>query len=224
MEPPVVKAFIFDMDGVLCDSETLMAAAACRMFKERYNITVTAHDFEPFVGTGEDRYLGGVAAKIGVKLTMPADKEEAYRIYGEIARDEIEAIKGVIEFLKSSHTKGFRLAVATSADPIKMEINLEAIGADESLFSAQVTGDQIEHKKPAPDIFLRAARLLGFTPAECIVFEDAVNGVQAAKAAGMRCVGITSSFPAEVLMANGADWTAPDFHSLPPEFVKVAAL
>lgn len=220
----MVKAFIFDMDGVLCDSETLMAAAACRMFKERYNVTVTAHDFEPFVGTGEDRYLGGVAAKIGVKLTMPADKEEAYRIYGEIARDEIQAINGVIGFLKSAHSKGFRLAVATSADPIKMEINLEAIGADQSLFSAQVTGNLIEHKKPAPDIFLMAARLLGLVPSECVVFEDAVNGVQAAKAAGMRCVGVTSSFPAEVLKATGADWTAPDFCSLPPEFVKVAAL
>lgn len=220
----MVKAFIFDMDGVLCDSETLMATAACRMFKERYNVKVTAHDFEPFVGTGEDRYLGGVAAKIGVSLTMPADKEEAYRIYGEIARDEIEPIKGVIGFLKSSHAKGIRLAVATSADPIKMEINLEAIGADESLFSAQVTGNQIENKKPAPDIFLRAAKLLGFTPAECVVFEDAVNGVQAAKAAGMRCVGITSSFPAEVLKATGADWTAPDFHSLPAEFIKTVAL
>ena len=220
----MVKAFIFDMDGVLCDSETLMAAAACRMFKERYNVTVTAHDFEPFVGTGEDRYLGGVADKIGVKLTMPADKEEAYRIYGEIARDEIQAINGVIGFLKSAHAKGFRLAVATSADPIKMEINLEAIGADQSLFSAQVTGDLIEHKKPAPDIFLMAAKLLGLSPSECVVFEDAVNGVKAAKSAGMRCVGITSSFPAEVLKANGADWTAADFKSLPPEFIKAAAL
>ncbi len=220
----MVRAFIFDMDGVLCDSETLMAAAACRMFKERYDVTVTAHDFEPFVGTGEDRYLGGVADKIGIKLTLPADKEEAYRIYGEIARDEIQAINGVIDFLKSSHVRGLRLAVATSADPIKMEINLEAIGADESLFSARVTGDQIEHKKPAPDIFLRAAQMLRVTPDECIVFEDAVNGVQAAKAAGMRCVGITSSFSAEVLLANGADWTAPDFNLLPPEFIKIASL
>ncbi len=220
----MVKAYIFDMDGVLCDSETLMASAACRMFKECYDVTVTAHDFEPFVGTGEDRYLGGVANKIGVKLTMPADKEEAYRIYGEIARNEIQAINGVIDFLKSSHVRGLRLAVATSADPIKMEINLAAIGADESLFSARVTGDQIAHKKPSPDIFLKAAQLLGFSPDECIVFEDAVNGVQAAKAAGMRCVGITSSFSAEALLANGADWTAPDFNLLPAEFRKIAAL
>lgn len=216
----MIKAYIFDMDGVLCDSEALMATAACRMFKELYDVVVTAEDFEPFVGTGEDRYLGGVAAKVGVSLTMPADKEEAYRLYGEIAREEIEAISGVVEFLKTSHAKGLRLAIATSADPIKMKINLAAIGVEEALFSARVTGDLIEHKKPAPDIFLKVAEQLGCTPDECIVFEDAVNGVQAARAAGMRCVGITSSFPAELLAANGADWTAADFTFLPDEFMK----
>jgi beta-phosphoglucomutase len=210
----VVKAFIFDMDGVLCDSEEIMAAAGCRMFKERHGVTVFPADFVPFVGTGEDRYLGGVATKYGVSLNMPSDKEEAYRLYGEIAQNELKPIPGVIRFLHAASEKGLRLAVATSADLVKVEINLAAIGVPDSLFAARVTGSQIENKKPAPDIFLKAAQLLGFAPDECIVFEDAVNGVQAAKAAGMRCVGITSSFPAEVLMANGANWTAPDFNSL----------
>jgi beta-phosphoglucomutase len=211
----VVKAYIFDMDGVLCDSEELMAAAACRMFKERHGVEVTAADFQPFVGTGEDRYLGGVAKKAGVSLTMPADKEEAYRLYGKIACTELRPIAGAVDFLKASFAKGIRLAVATSADHIKMEINLQALGAKEELFAAQVTGSQIEHKKPAPDIFLKAAELLGCHPDECIVFEDAVSGVQAAKAAGMRCVGITTSFTAELLTSHGADWTAPDFTALP---------
>jgi len=210
------KAFIFDMDGVLCDSEEIMAAAACRMFKERHGVTVTAADFAPFVGTGEDRYLGGVAAKYGVYLTMPSDKEEAYRLYGEIARHELKPIAGAVDFLKASFAGGIRLAVATSADAVKVEINLAAIGVPEHLFSAQVTGSQVEHKKPAPDIFLKAAEQLGCAPDECIVFEDAVSGVQAAKAAGALCCGITSSFPAEVLIATGADWVAPDFSALTP--------
>ncbi len=212
------------MDGVLCDSEALMAAAACRMFKERHNADVLPEDFEPFVGTGEDRYLGGVAAKIGVKLTMPSDKEEAYRIYGEIARDEIKAIHGAVEFVKTANLNGIRLAVATSADPIKMEINLTAIGVEKEQFAARVTGDQIVNKKPAPDIFLKAAERLGCSPGECIVFEDAVNGVQAAKAAGMRCVGITSSFSPELLMSHGAKWTAADFTALPDEVYKAIGL
>ncbi len=217
----MVKACIFDMDGVLCDSEAVIAAAACRMFKECYNMTVTAKDFEPFIGTGEERYLCGVAAQVGVSLSMPADKEETYRLYAEIARDELQPVQGVVDFLRALAGKGVCLALATSADEFKMGINLSAIGVEKDLFAARVTGCQVAHKKPAPDIFLKAAEDLGCTPDECIVFEDAVNGVQAAKAAGMRCVGITSSFPAELLAKNGADWTATDFTVLPNEFLEI---
>lgn len=211
----MVKAYIFDMDGVLCDSEAVIAAAACRMFKERYGVAVTAKDFEPFVGTGEDRYLNGVAQNVGISLTMPDDKAETYRLYAEIARGKLQPIRGVVEFLCAAHEKGILLAVATSADEFKMNVNLAAIGVEKTLFAACVTGEQIENKKPAADIFLKAAERLGCTPDECVVFEDAVKGVQAAKAAGMRCVGITSSFSAELLAENGADWTAPDFTALP---------
>lgn len=206
------------MDGVLCDSEEIMALAGCRMFRERHSVTVSPEDFAPFVGTGEDHYLGSVAAQYGVQLNMPSDKEEAYRLYGEIARHELKAIPGVIDFLKSAAARGLRLAVATSADRVKVEINLAAVGIPPSIFSATVTGSQIRHKKPAPDIFLKAAERLGCSPAESIVFEDAVSGVQAAKAAGALCCGITTSFPAERLAGLGADWTAPDFTAL-PEFL-----
>ena len=68
----MVKACIFDMDGVLCDSESVIAVAACRLFQDR-GVTVTPKDFEPFIGTGEERYLLGVAEKFGVVLTMPDD-------------------------------------------------------------------------------------------------------------------------------------------------------
>lgn len=211
----MAKAYIFDMDGVLCDSEAVIAVAACRMFKDRYDVCVTADDFRPFIGTGEERYLCGVAAQHGVTLTMPDDKNELYRLYAEIAPGELQPIKGVVGFLRSAHAAGIRLALATSADEIKMDVNLAAIGVEKELFAAHVTGEQIKHKKPAPDVFLKAAELLGCAPEDCIVFEDAVNGVQAAKAAGMRCVGITSSFPAGLLLSSGADWTSPDFNSLP---------
>lgn len=212
----MVKAFIFDMDGVLCDSESVIAAAACRLFKERFNVTVTPKDFEPFIGTGEERYLLGVAERFGVFMTLPDDKNELYRMYAEVARGELKPIAGVVNFLRASAAEGIRLAVATSADEFKMDVNLAAIGVEKELFAARVTGCQVKHKKPAPDIFLKAAELVGCTPDECIVFEDAVNGVQAAKAAGMRCIGITSSFSAELLTENGADWTTPDF-TAPPE-------
>lgn len=211
----MAKAYIFDMDGVLCDSEAVLASAACRMFKELHGVTVNVEDFKPFIGTGEERYLCGVAEQYGVTLTMPDDKNELYRLFAQIAPGELQPIKGVVEFLHASAARGIRLAVATSADEIKMDVNLAAIGVEKELFAARVTGCQVKHKKPAPDIFLKAADLIGCSPDECIVFEDAVSGVQAAKAAGMRCVGITSSFSAELLAGNGADWTAADFTALP---------
>jgi cytidine deaminase len=210
----VADAFIFDMDGVLCDSEAVLASAACRMFKDLYGVSVTAEDFRPFIGTGEERYLCGVAEQNGVTLKMPDSKNELYRLYAEIAPAELQPIKGVVEFLRAAAAKGIRLAVATSADEIKMDVNLAAIGVEKELFAARITGCQVEHKKPAPDIFLKAVEQLGCAPEQCIVFEDAVNGAQAARAAGIFCVGITSSFSAETLSAAGADRTAPDFTAL----------
>ena len=85
---------------------------------------------------------------------------------------------------------------------------------DENLFDALVNGLDIEHKKPAPDIFLLAAKRLGLDPTECVVFEDAINGVQAAKAAGAQCIGITSSFTGLELKKVGADSTFAGFENM----------
>ncbi len=207
----VPRAFIFDMDGVLCDSEPFIAEAAVRMFKEVYGTEVTPADFAPFVGTGEERYLCGVAEKYGITLTMPRDKETTYRLYAECVQGRLQPVKGVTEFIAAASRAGMKLAVATSADRFKMKVNLDAIGLAEADFDARVTGDEIQHKKPAPDLFLKAAERLGTPPSECVVFEDAVNGVQAAKAAGAYCVGVTTFFSPDVLEQAGADETIPYF-------------
>ena len=215
----MTKGYIFDMDGVLCDSEEFIAAAAIRMFWERYQTEVTVEDFEPFVGAGEDRYLGGVAEKYGISLSLESDKAETYRLYGECVKGKLQALPGVKDFIERAKAAGIRTAVATSADDVKMKTNLYEIGLDAKHFDALVNGLEVEHKKPAPDIFLEAARRLGIDPAECIVFEDAVNGVQAAKAAGARCVGITSSFAADVLLEAGADTILPGFEEIKSEML-----
>jgi beta-phosphoglucomutase len=206
-----IRAYLFDMDGTLCDSEDLIAEAACRMFRETYGVEPVPSDFAPFVGTGEDRYLGGVAKQYGVNISLPRDKDVTYRLYADMAREHLRPIPGAIEFVRAASRDGLLLAVATSADPFKLGINLDGIRLEASLFQALITGDDIQHKKPAPDIFLKAAERLGVDPAECRVFEDAVTGVQAAKAAGMHCIGITSFFDAATLLAAGADETWPDF-------------
>jgi HAD superfamily hydrolase (TIGR01509 family) len=93
--------------------------------------------------------------------------------------------------------------VASSADRIKIVANLRKIGLPPESWDAIVTGDEGLKTKPSPDIFLAAARLVGLAPEECVVVEDAPNGVQAAKAAGMRCVAVAQTFPPERLA--GAD-------------------
>lgn len=214
----MIKGYIFDMDGVLCDSEEFIAAAAKRMFFELYNTAVVVEDFEPFVGTGEDRYIGGVAEKYGVEIDIESAKAETYRLYGECVQGRLQALPGVKDFVEGAKQAGIRVAVATSADEVKLKINLDEIGLDASLFDALVNGLEIKSKKPAPDIFLEAARRLELPAESCIVFEDALNGVQAAKAAGAVCVGITSSFSKQALLDAGADRVVSGFLGLQSTF------
>lgn len=196
--PERIRAVIFDMDGVLVDSEALINAAAVTMFREK-GLIVQPGDFLPFVGAGEDRYIGGVAEAYGFPLDVPSAKKRTYEIYLDLLPARLEVFPGVHALVRECRQAELLLAVASSADLIKVRANLETIGFPIVFWDAVVTGEDVVHKKPAPDIFLFAAAKLGVKPAECVVVEDAVHGVQAAKAAGMRCVAVTTSFPADSL-------------------------
>ncbi len=209
---------IFDMDGVLCDSEALTAEAGCRMFAETYNIRVDPREFEPFVGTGEDRYISGVADKHGIKLTMPRDKERMYAIYSEIACGKLSPLCGVHDFIAECRHRHLKLAVASSADRVKVDINLREISLPAETFNAVLSGSNATHKKPHPEVFLKASKCLGLDPAYCLVVEDAPSGVKAAKSACARCLGLTTSFSEAVLRESGADHIAPDLAHLPQDF------
>lgn len=211
-----LRAALFDMDGVLCDSEPFICEAARRMFRERYGIDPSPDEFAPFVGAGEDRYLGDVAERHGIDLRLPDDKAATYRIYLEIIRGRLAPLPGAVAFVRTCRRHGLRTAVATSADRIKLEGNLREIGLPLSEFAACVTGNDIRRKKPDPEIFLTAAAAVGVPPQRCLVVEDAPNGLRAGRAAGALCLGITSSFAAELLREAGAVETAPDLQSAAP--------
>jgi HAD superfamily hydrolase (TIGR01509 family) len=195
-----IQAVIFDMDGVLCDSEALICTAAVEMFRRR-GVTVMRDDFLPFVGTGEERYIGGVAEKHGVTLDLPAAKTQTYDIYLELVPRELEAFPGAVELVRQCRARGWRTALASSADLRKIRANLGKIGLPVETWDAVTSAEDVVLKKPAPDIFLAAARKMGVPPANCVVIEDAVVGVTAAKAAGMRCVAVAHTFPAGTLQA-----------------------
>ncbi|HEX8524964.1 MAG TPA: HAD-IA family hydrolase [Tepidisphaeraceae bacterium] len=218
---PKIQGIIFDMDGVLTDSEPFINEAAIKMFAEVHKATVQPDDFIPFVGAGEDRYLGGVAEQYGIQLSMPADKNRTYAIYLDIIKGRLHPLPGAVDFIRSSRQRGLKLAVATSADRIKMEGNLKEIGIPTASFDAIVTGNDVERKKPDPQVFLLAAQRLTLDPQVCVVVEDAPNGIRAGKAAGSLCLGITSSFSEERLKATGADFVAQDLAHVPENLLQM---
>jgi HAD superfamily hydrolase (TIGR01509 family) len=190
---------IFDMDGVLVDSEPLINRAAVAMFRERGHPEVTPDDFAPFVGGGEDRYIGGVAELHGIPLDVAEAKARTYAIYLDEMVHELLPFEGARELVERCRSTGAKVAVASATDWIRLEANLRQAGLPVEKWDAVVSGNDVTRKKPAPDTFLLAAERLGLTPPDCVVIEDSHNGVAAARAAGMRCVAVAQTFPSESL-------------------------
>ena len=211
-----MRGVIFDMDGVLVLSEPFIAEAAIRMFAEK-GFTIREEEFRPFIGMGEDRFIGGVAERRGIPRDPARDKARTYEIYDEIIRGQLRPTAGAVDFIRACRSRGLKLAVASGADRVKVDANLRELGVPRSGFDAVIDGDDVTRKKPAPDIFLAACRALALSAVECLVVEDALSGVQSAQAAGARCLALTTSFDARALTAVGADWTAPDLAHVPAE-------
>ena len=191
------KAILFDMDGVLIESEFLMRHSAIQALAE-YGIEAKHEDFVEFTGMGEDKFVGGVAEKYGHAYTFDM-KERAYDYFGQQVKEMAHVPEGVKEMLEALHAKGFVMAVCSAADLRKVRYNIQAIGVDESIFSALVTGSDVARKKPFPDIYLEGARRIGMEPKNCLVIGDAISGIQAAHAAGMDAVGVPTTFSKEEL-------------------------
>ncbi len=192
-----IEAVLFDMDGVLVDTEALICEAAIKGLKQ-FGVNAVPEDFIPYIGGGETRYLGGPAEKNGVPYD-PEMKPVVYDIYAEILSRHPDAVyDGVLDTVNYVKSK-YKAAVCSAADYIKVCHNLNAIGVKPDFFTALVTGSDVSKQKPDPDIFLKGAELCGVDPQKCVVIEDSVNGIKAAKAAGCISVGVTTSFSREEL-------------------------
>jgi len=196
------KAVLFDMDGVLINSGYAMREASLDMLKKHYNVIGCHEDFFPFTGMGEKAYIGGVSLKYGVPYE-DAMKTMAYEAYKTEFRHLIKTFDGVAEMVRSLKAKGYKVAVASSADRVKVLVNIECIGLKPEDFEAVITGSDTEKKKPDPEIYLIAAKAVGEEPSDCIVVEDAISGAEAAERAGMDCIGVTTSFDEETMKKAG---------------------
>lgn len=198
------KNIIFDMDGVLVDSEPVIEAAAIAGLKE-YGVDAETEDFEPFIGKGEDRYIGGVAEKYGLEYKTEM-KDRVYEIYLDIVEEEIKLYSGVKGVLERLEEEGFNLGLASSADLIKIKANLKVAGIPREKFAVILSADDVENTKPDPEIYEMAAQKLNADPENCLVLEDSLSGVEAARAAGMDCLGVTTSFSRQELKSAGANY------------------
>jgi len=212
----MIRAVLFDMDGVLVDSEEFTRQAAVLMFKEK-GYRVQPEDFIPFAGVSSKQSLGGVAKKYGIPFDFEKDKARTYQIYEQICAGKISALPGVFETMELCRSRKLKTAIVTSADEFKMLVNLREVGLPLSNFDVTVFAEMVRKSKPDPEIFLTASEMLGIQPSECLVIEDAPSGLQAAQAAGMKSLALSTTFPPEKLEL--ADWIIPDLSYFREEFL-----
>lgn len=205
-----IKLVIFDMDGVLVDSEPAIRSASKEALAE-WGVLAELEDFRPFTGMGDDKFIGGVAEKYG-KVYDASMKKRAYEIYLDTASERVKVYNWSKTITERLHNDGYTLAIASASDLSKVECNITCIGVNKAIFSAIISGSDVKNKKPAPDIFLCAAEKAGILPFYSLVIEDAVSGVRAAKAAGMTCIAVTTTFPADKLQDAGADYIIDDLN------------
>jgi beta-phosphoglucomutase len=194
-------AVIFDVDGVIADTEALNARASVMMFDELHGTKVQPGDFREFVGTGDERYVEGVAEKYGVKINTEAAVERRKENFFKLMeRQPLPAMPGVLAIVQTARVSAdVKLAIAMSGNSDKQFPVIHRAGLRLEWFDVVVTGDDVTRKKPDPQIYEVTAERLALPPARCVVLEDAPAGVAAAKAAGAVCVAVTSSVDADKL-------------------------
>ncbi|WP_030673163.1 HAD family hydrolase [Streptomyces sp. NRRL B-1347] len=180
---------IFDLDGTLVDSEPNYFEAGRQLLAEQGVTDFTWQDHERYVGISTQETLARWKELYGLSAPLPDLLAEKNRRYLELARVSTRVYPQMAAFVELLHEAGVPMAVASGSSRAAIEAILEGTGLDARL-KTYVSADEVARGKPAPDVFLAAAELLGAEPARCVVLEDAVPGALAAKAAGMRCVAI----------------------------------
>ncbi len=188
-----LKAVLWDMDGVIADTAHYHLEAWQAVFSGR-GMKYTDEDFRRNFGQRNDTIVRKVA---GGRLSpeeveaIAAEKEEVYR--QKVARN-IKPLPGAIELMKTLRGRGIKIALASSAPVENIQLIIRGMGIADC-FQAVVWGREVAEGKPDPQIFLLAAERLGVEPDSCVVIEDSVAGVTAAKRAGMKCLAVTNTHP-----------------------------
>lgn len=206
-------AIIFDMDGVIVDNHHFHLKSWLHFFEE-HGVSMSEQEYKQKVN---GRTMGEILPKImGRDMSkdeireLGGQKEATYR---EMYRPHIKPTEGLPEFLKQLEEHNIPFAVATSAPPENVKFTLENTGLRER-FSTIIDDTMVSKGKPDPEVYLTAAKTLDMPPERCIVFEDAILGIQAGKNADMKVVGVATTHSREELEAEDTDYVMDDFSEL----------
>lgn len=205
----MANAYIFDMDGTLVDN-CAWHVKAWQEFAVRHGREISRRQVLEWMGAPSAFYMERIFARRIAPDECAELTREKESIYRSMYAPHLRLPDGLGELLEAAGKRGIRLAIATGGSIDNIDFVLDGLGI-RSLFEVIVDASQYERGKPAPDCYIIAASLLGLHPAECLVFEDAVGGIRAAKAAGMRVAAITATMPRDVLAAEHPDFLIDSF-------------
>lgn len=210
--PP--ELVILDCDGVLVDSEILSVRLDVELLARLGWPVSEAEVIERFVGRTEAAMRAAVEAHLGRDIGPEWDAfaDEYVRLFA----DELRPVDGIVEALDAIEAAGLPTCVASSGGHAKIRRNLATTGLLDRFEDGRIfSGDDVEHGKPAPDLFLRAAAALGKDPARCAVVEDSRHGVAAGRAAGMRVLAYGGGVTSATALAGPATTVFADMRALP---------
>jgi HAD superfamily hydrolase (TIGR01509 family) len=215
-EAVAIQAVIFDMDGVIVDSEPYSMQALIDILRQ-YGVEPRAEELRRSYGRRVRDDFIDYFSRYGVTAEVTLAIAHKHARYFHLAAGQLRAFPGVLSLLKRLHDQGYHLALASSGDRVKVAFGMQALRLN-GTFEVIVSGDDVSHSKPDPEIYLTAARRLGVSPADCLAIEDAPAGVEAAKRAGMRCLAVTNSVAREQLQSADfiVDSLAGDLSSVLP--------
>lgn len=203
---------IFDLDGVLVDS-SLFHRESWRVVGIERGFEMTDELFWRTFGMPNRQILPLLLGRVPDEQEMAELSERKEEVYRQVAAGKMQPLPGAVELVRSVSAAGFRVALGSSTPWSNIKVVLDALGIREC-FEHIVCSDDVTHGKPHPEVFLKAAAKLGLPPARCVVIEDAVVGVQAARAAGARCLAVATTHAADKLYE--ADRVEPDLTHVKP--------